>query len=246
MNEQSEAKDLIIPVDKQERIQKALQFCGEIKEITIESQEQYDNSLKLCQSVKRGYNSLEEDRKEIVRPINAQVTKVNGEYKTVTEKLKNAETVIKSAMSFWDRKVEMKRIEEQKKLEAEAAEIRRKAEAKAEEERLKAEAYREAGRIEMAEKAEARAESHTTNAETIVAPIVENANRGGAASFSTVYTASITDQVKTAICLLENPSYRHIVSIDLKAIEKLAKTLKGNLVIDGIKITAGKSVTVRT
>lgn len=246
MNEQSEVKDLVIPVDKQERIQKALQFCGEIKEITIESQEQYDNSLKLCQSVKRGYNSLENDRKEIVGPINAQVTKVNGEYKIVTNKLLNAETVIKSAMKVWERKVEMKRIEEQKKLEAEAAEIRRRAEAKAEEERLKAEAYREAGRIEMAEKAEARAETMEDKAATTTAPIVENQNRGGSASFKTVYKASISDQVKAAICLIENPSYRHMVTIDLKAIEKLAGTLKGNLVIDGINIIAEKSVTVRT
>jgi len=241
-----ETKEVLIPVEKENRLQAVLEFCGELKEVKITTQQEYDNAVKLVQKVKTNLKCLEGDRKEIVAPFNAKVKEVNGKYSAVTDKLSNAEIVLKKAMANFFNEQERLRIEAQRKAEAEAAEARRLAEEKAAKEREKAEAYREQGKDDLAEKAEARADSAEMKAEQTVAPIIENNAKVSGVSYKTTYSASILDMETAVNAINANPSYRHMVSIDLKAIERLAGTLKGNLILPGIRIMEQKSVSVRS
>lgn len=235
----------LIPVETKNKLTKALEFFHSLKEVKFTNEEEYNNGVELCRSVKSHINQIDSDRKELVKPFNDKVGIINGECNGIIAKLKNAETVIKKGMGDYFQAKERKRIEDQRKLEAEAEEKRRKEAEKARAEAEKAEAYREQGREEMADKAEARAETAASTASTLVAPIVTNSAKVSGTSFKTVYKAEVMDAVTAAQSCLSNDMLKQYVSVDIKGIEKLANAMKGNLKVDGIRIVADTQVSIR-
>ncbi|MFW6244351.1 MAG: hypothetical protein ACOC36_00545 [Fibrobacterota bacterium] len=241
-----EVKNSLIPVDKQERLEKALQFLGEIESVKIRNQSEYESADELCKKVKTGFNSLEKDRKELVKPYKDKASAIDKEYKVVKDKLLNAESALKKAMGKFYKEQELKRQEEQRKLEAEAEEKRRKAEERAEAERLKAEQYRQQGREDMAQKAEARAETAEAKATEVVAPVVENTAKVSGTSFRTVYKVAVINEQRAIQSMASNSFMVQFLSIDVNALEKMVNFQKGKVTLpDGLLIQEGTSVAVR-
>lgn len=236
----------LIPEEKMDRLEKALQFLGEIETVTINSQSEYENADGLCKKVKAGYNSLEKDRKELVKPFKDKAKKIDTEYKFVKDKLLNAESALKRAMGTFYEEQKRKRLEEQKKLEAEAEEKRRKAEERAEAERLKAEQYRQQGREDMAQKAEARAETADAKATDHVAPVVEDTAKLSGTSFRTVYKVAVINEERAIQDMASNPFMIQFLSIDVKSLEKMVNSQKGKVRLpDGLMIKKDTTVAVR-
>ena len=243
MSTQVETKELI-PLSSKNLIEEAVKFLGDIQEIKIENDQQYNNALELCKSIKSKANGLEKDRKVIVAPLNQDVKTINAEYKSVTLKLDNAERRIKSAASvYWSEK-ERKRLEEQRKRDAEAEEQKRKAEEAARKEMEKEQSYREQGRDDMADKAAARAETHIDRATNTVALEVEKMKVSGV-HYRTDYEVQVLDKRAAVNDLMASNNFSEHVIIDVKAIAKVAKAFKGKLNIDGLKIIEKKTPVVR-
>ena len=237
----------LIPFEKKERLEKALEWCESLREITIDNQEQYDNAVDLCKQVKTGINSLESDRKELVKPYKDKTSKIDAEYREVRTDLQNAEKVIKDGMNKFWRQQEMKRIEEQKKREAEAEKERKKAEEKAEAERLKAEAYREQGREDMAAKAEARAETAETVSSSIAPVAVENTAKTSGVSYRTVYKVTVINHSRAIEALAKNEMFHQFLEVDVKGLEKMVNSSKGKLKLpEGLLVTEETISSVRT
>ena len=234
------------PVETQKTLDEALEFFNSLKEVKFTNDEEYENGVQLCKEVKGYIKLIEDDRKKLVKPLNDKVKGINSPCKDVTGKLENAERVLKNGMAKYFREKEQKRIAEQKRLEAEAEERRRQEAARAERERAKSQAYRENGRDEMADKAEARAETAESIASTVVAPIVNNTAKVKGTSFTVKYkVAGITDKTSAVMHCLKNDVLANYIQIDIKGIERLANIQKGNLQIPGIQIVEDTQVSMR-
>lgn len=236
----------LIPVEKQEKIQKALEFFTSLREIKFTNQAEYDRGTELCKQIKAEIKTLEDDRTALVKPFNEKVNVINGTYKDVRSKLENAERVLKSGMSAFFQEQERKRIEAQKKLEAEAEAKRKAEEERAEKERQKAEQYRAEGREDMAAKAEARAETAEAVASTTVAPVVQNTAKVQGVTYKTVYKVIVEDQARAIVFCATNPMLSQYVTLDVKGLERVALAMKGKLTCEGLKVIEDKQVVVRS
>lgn len=242
-----EIKNELIPSDKQQKLAKQgaelLTEFAETKEVIIRSVEERDNALDVVKRVKIAYDEFEADRKEITKPLNDKVTSVNTTYKSVTSILLSIEKLFKDALTVWDNKQEQKKLEADRAAQIEADRIRRAAQNMADKELEKAEAYREQGKDTLADKAEAKAEEALNTATSTVAPVYTY-DKGSGTSFKIEYEATIQDAHK-AINALNTDQYRHMIEINTGALGKLAKSLNGKLVLEGVLITAKKKVAIR-
>lgn len=240
----SEEKRLV-PIEAKEQIESAVDFIESIADVKFTNDEEYQNGVELIKAIKKHIKELEGKRKELVKPLNDDVKTINSEF-DVVKMLQGKERIIKNSMSKYFQIKEQKRIEEQRKQEAEAEEKRRKEEERARKEREKEESYRREGKEELADKAAARAETHESVASSTVAPIVNDTTKTKGVSYTTSYMAEIINK-KQAIeeCLKKDILLLH-VSINLKGIEAVAKTMKGLLKIGGIRITEYKRPSVKT
>jgi membrane protein involved in colicin uptake len=236
----------LIPVEKQNKIEKALEFFSSLREIKINSQSEYDNAVELCKKIKIENNALESDRKELVKPYKDKSSLIDKEYKAVRDKLENAERVIKNGMGTFFRIQEQKRLEDQRKLEAEAEAKRKAAEEKAAAERRKAEEYARQGREDMAAKAEARAATAEDVACNTVADVVENVAKTSGVSYRKVYKVSVINHGRAVAAMVANPVFHPYLVIDLPGFEKLVKASNGMLPTpDGLLVTETSSAIVR-
>jgi uncharacterized membrane-anchored protein YhcB (DUF1043 family) len=239
-----QVKDLI-PIDVHDECKNVIDYLNSIVEFKIETPEQYENAGNILVEIKRKLNELETKRKDIVKPFNDKVKLVNEYIKQYTTKLENAESTFKKSRTTWFAEQERKRIEAQRKAEAEAAEERRKAEEKANAERAKAESYREQGRDDLADKAEARAETAETIALNTVAPVIEAINTGKS-SMKKVWRIEVINKQKATEAIASNAALSCFLQIDIKGLEKFANVTKGNLVIEGCRVYEDYVESVRT
>lgn len=137
-----------------------IQLFKEVEVFKIKTQEDRNKGAVLAASIKELKKTLEDKRKTLVDPLNKVVKTINGEFKPMSEKLEEAERIVKNEIARDYREQEAIRIkkemEEKKKLEEELrkreAELK-KAEAKNDE--LQAELIR--NRMQQAEmKSEAK------------------------------------------------------------------------------------------
>jgi len=237
----------LIPIKTKEHIERALEFFHTLKEIRFTNEVEYENGILLCKSVKGHINIIDKDRKELVKPLNDNITEINGECNVVIKKLQHAEAVIKKGMAEYFQTKERQRIEEQKRLEAETEERRRKELERARREQEKADAYREQGREEMAQRAEARAETAASISKTVVAPIIQNMAKVAGTSFKVIYKIEVINKVDAIKACLSDEILVQYINIDIKGIERLANspTQKGKLSINGISVTEDTQVSMR-
>lgn len=238
----------LIPADAREQLDNALTQWGNVSEITVSNDQEYEYAIEVCRQVKTCVSDLENKRKELVKPYKDPAAKIDAAYKAVRVPLENGERQLKAAAARYHREQEQKRIEAQRRAEAEAEEKRRKEEERARREREKAAQYAEQGREDLAEKAQARADVHEDRADTIVseAPAMQTAKPKGV-SYRKVYKVSkITDKRKAAEFCLRNPLLADLVEINATALERLMNGAKRKIEIPGLTVIEDYSTAVRT
>jgi hypothetical protein len=228
----------LVPVDAQQQIAAALEYCNSVVEIANQDEQQNNAASLKLREISEMVKALEKRRKEVKQPYADRATAVDKAFRPVSEALGNLDRRIRAAMSTWAAKVQAELDRQRREAEAKADEERRRADEKAAKEREKAEAYREQGREEMAAKADARADYAVQAAATTVAPVVE-APKAEGASMIPWWTVRVVDKPKAVAECMSNPMLAAAITIDTKFLEKMEseKNVKGGVPIDGCEIT---------
>lgn len=240
----------------------------------IDSDAMYQCAADDLAAIKKKAKDLEEQRTGIVKPLNESVKKINDLFRAPLDFLAQAESTIKRAMISYQDEQEKKRKQEEARLRAEAekkaAEERARIEAqrKADEERARIEAERlererqEAlakGDTVAAAKIEAKAEkaaevadikaaaSEQQAAAVFVAPVAATIAPPSAkgVSIKGVWKAEVTDKLALVKFVAANPQFLNLLDPATKEINAIAKALKDNARIDGVKIYEDKSLASR-
>lgn len=235
----------LIPIATKAKVDQALEYLSGIVEITkISTETEYSTAVEIAKKTRKYYNDLEADRKELASPHYNKFKNINGEFNPTLDKLKKIRITFDNAITKHFIEKEQMRIAAQKRVDAEVEERRRQEEAKAQREVEKEQTYREQNRPEMADKAQARAETAQTVANSIVAPLAQNAAKVKGTSFTKKYKAELTDKRAAIEHMLMNNILIQYLSVDLKGIERLAKAQKGTLEIEGIRIAEDYSTSI--
>jgi hypothetical protein len=229
----------LIPVEKLAKIESAQQmvfeFLRDVESLKITTPEENENASEICKKIKKAVKELEEDRIAIVKPLKDQTTKVDTHYRQIKVILDNGEAVFKRAMAGYFEECERKRIEAQRIIDAEIEAKRKIEEEKALKELEKAETYKAQGREDMAEKAEARAETAMNIAANTTARIVTNQAKVAGVGFKKEWRIKIVDAKAAKIKCSSEDMLTNYVELDIKGLEKLANTMKRALKIDGLE-----------
>lgn len=224
----------LVPQETKDKIDKLLAELESYKEFTVKTEPEAQNLNGVMVAYKGQIKKIDALRKEAIEPYYPKYKYLNDVYNGVIKKVKHFVNNCDVALGIWERDQRTKREAEQKKREAEAAEKRRKQEEAARKEAEKAEQYRKEGREEMAEKAEARAEAKIEEAETTVAPTVEE-TKLDSTYFVEKYIATVTDKAEAVKYCLSIPALEGCVDINLKAIERQQNAAQGKWEIPGIR-----------
>ena len=206
-------------------------ILDQIHEITINNEEDNIKAGNFLKQIKPVIKNI----KEYWKPLKESAKKAHSDLcareKTMLEPLEQAETQIKAKMSNYIAEQEEKARREQEALRKAQQEeaLRQLAEA----EKLKAEGK------EMEAQIQEEMAYAIDEVKTVVTPSIQKQE---GISYMTDYDIGIIDANKV-------PTYINgieIRPIDVQAIKKLVKMYKGNIQIDGIKITEKKIMKVRS
>lgn len=253
----------------------AQRFLTTAREIVIDSPAMYETAATELQTIKRKYKELDEQRQSIVRPANEIVKKINDLFRAPLQFLEQAESTIKRSMITFSQEQESKRREEEARAraaaEAAAAKERARLEqeaagererARLEQERLEQErqAAIAEGNTVKAEKIAAKAEGVAAQAEAklegiaevaacvtaaAVVPIAE-APKAAGISTRTNWKASVTDMAAFLAHVAAHPEFIGLIKVDEKALNQMAKALKANLNIPGVKVEEERVMAARS
>lgn len=197
---------------------------------TVNNQPEYDAAAKLLSEIKARAKELDEQRKEITKPLDDAKAKVMDLYRAPLNLLKDAETKIKNLLIDYTRRVEEAAKAEQRRLE----ELARK-EVEAEKKRIAAQIKRaeESGKLEKAEALMEKIEQVEAKPIPVIAPQISTP-RG--VSFRENWYAVVTD---------ENLVPREYLMVNTAALDKIAKATKGSIKIAGVDFKMEKIVASR-
>lgn len=244
------------------------------RSLIIDSDAMYQVAAEDLAAVKKRAKDLEEQRTGIVKPLNDAVKKINDLFRGPLDFLAQAESTLKRAMLSYQDEQEKKRRQEEARLRAEAekkaAEERAKIEAqrKADEERARLETARleeerqaaiAKGDTVAAAKTEAKiervaevAEIKTASAEqqaaaVYVAPVVPTFSAPTVKGVATkgTWKAEVTDKLALVKFVAENPQFLHLLDPAQKEINAIAKALKLNHGIAGLRVWEDKTIASR-
>lgn len=214
------------------------------QKIVIQTQPQYENAAEILKRVKSRYKELDEQRKEITKPMDTAKAKIMDLFRTPLEMLQRAEGIIKQGMLSYVTEQERKAREIQRKLEEEAqkkTDKERKAKEEQERQWREKQAQLEAeGKLEEARKAQEKADQRALEAEMIqvaeVPVIAVSVETPKGVSYSELWSAEVVD-----ISLVP----REYMIPNQQALDKVAQATKGAIQIPGVKITSRKVVSSR-
>lgn len=145
----------------------------------INSPQMYEFAADDLKKVKTLMKRVEEQRTGQVGPLNAEVKRINAEFKAPMEFLENAEKVLKGKMLTWSQ--EQERIAEEKRRIAEDAARKERARVEAEARAQAAEAERQAREHAAAEAAKRKAEEEAIEAQRQADEAAANGDKEAAA-----------------------------------------------------------------
>lgn len=193
--------------------------------IVIDSADMANIAAGELSTLKGFINRLDAERKELVGPLNEVVKKINAKYKAPTELCEKGESIIKAALSDWNRKVmaaaEAERIRLLKAAEAEAKKLEQKA--------VKQE---EKGNVEVA----AALQQEAVSTLAVVQNLPTAAPKVAGISTRDNWKMACSNKLALVKFVAENPQYLDLLDFNASAGSKLAKALKDNLKIDGCTI----------
>lgn len=203
---------------------------------TIDSPEVYAYAADELKGIKSRIKALDDERKKITKPLDDAKKAVMDLFRKPIELLTQTENTYKRAMLAYDN--------EQRRIAAEQqAEIAKKA--AAERARIEAEA-KKAEQAEQAGQPEAAAALHTAaaivTAPTVAPPVTKTAG----ISTRSVWKAEVTDKRALLEFVLANyDTFEHVVQPDMKAISELARAMKANLNVPGLKAVEEQTMSAR-
>lgn len=200
--------------------------------ITISDHQSLQRAADYLAENKAEQKRMEEERKDLVGPLNETVRKINAKYKPFTEALQRAEQIIKGKIGTYDR--EQERIRQRELAEAEAK-------ARRERERLeaRAETAREKGNEEKAETLAMQAAS------TVAAVPAETTPKVSGASTRKVWKADVQDVRKVCQLIAEGKLPPTLVEFKQVELNKIASTWQNTQEFPGLRIYQDYSVASR-
>ncbi len=198
----------------------ALTVIEAVKKIVIKDQDNYEHQVTGLRDIKTQWSEIEGKRKELVKPLQEGVKKLNEFFNTPLTNLKRAESLIKTALVKYKDEQDEKRRKEEKEAQAKAEKQKEKLEKKAERQEAN-------GQEEKAEETRFEAQSVPL---PIVAPKVEKVK---GVSFKEIWKYTIEDEKKIP---------RQYLLIDHKTLGSLARSAKGKVKVPGVKFYSEKSV----
>jgi hypothetical protein len=148
----------LITAGSEERVNELLSFCESVQIVTIETNEQYVEADKTLAQIKKGVNIIETERTVAKKPLLYKGSLLDAWYNVKKRTVEGFRDKLSSAMTVYEKAVEAKRREEQRKLDLAAEQERREKEAAAQRERDKADALRKEAE-ELAKKDRAAADA---------------------------------------------------------------------------------------
>ena len=193
------------------------------RSIVVDSNEMAKIAAAELVTIKGRAKELDEERKRITKPMDDAKKAVMDIYKPAIERLGQAETALKDAISNYQK-------EQRRLADLAAAEAARNAREEAQKLAAKAEKLEAKGKTEDAEA------MRNVAAMTVAAPVTVAApTKLAGVSSRKVWKASVTDRAAAIKAMADNPAYQHLLTIDESALNKLAAAMKNpNCPIAGV------------
>lgn len=188
----------------------ALRF---IESMQITSAEDYALAADELRSIKAKANAIEEQRTGITGPINQALKAINALFKSPSELLGQAESLLKRKMLEWDQEQARIRAELQRKADEAAAAERRRLEAEALERQREAEAAAKAA-------AEAAASGNQAAAELAAAEAQRQAAEAQAATTAALVVSAPVVQAQPKVAGISTSKKVDFEVVDLHALIK--------------------------
>jgi uncharacterized protein YdiU (UPF0061 family) len=199
-------------------------------ELTISNQAEYESASNILKEIKSRYKELDTQRKEITTPLDAAKKSIMDLFKSPLTLLEQAEKKVKNLMIGFTNEQGRLAKEEQKRLQKiaddEAAHQKKLLDAKI----ARAKASGKEDKVEVLEM-----EKETIA--PIVAPVISpKINTPAGVSYRDNWTAEITDV---------NLVPREYMTVNIQALNAVAKSTKGTLTIPGVKFKCEKILASR-
>ena len=213
-------KEITITREMQKYQRNSQEVFESAKKVVVKDQVSYEYQAGSLRNIKTQWSEIENKRKELVKPFQLAVKKLNDFFSVPLNQLKTAENLIKQALITYIDLKEKERIEEEMKLRAAAEKETAKLEKKAD--RLE-----EKGQTE-------KAEEIRLDAKSIPIPVVaKKVEKIKGVSFKEIWKFEIIDLDKLP---------RKYLLPDLKTLGEIARSTKGKVTIPGVRIYSDKTV----
>lgn len=203
----------------------------EVQTLEVVSQQTYEVAADILQQIKSRYKAIEEERKRILRPLDESRRKIMDLFRPALDNLVDAEKMVKAGMRDYSQEQEKIRQEE----EAKAREAARK-----EADRLQKRALRaaEKGHDEQAAALQEMAES-------VPVPIVAPQPKVAGISTREAWKAQVVDKATLIKAVAEGKVPDAVLDPNMKALNEMARALKGSLNYPGVKAIVEETVVAR-
>jgi hypothetical protein len=212
--------------------EESIRILAAAEAFTITSTPQYEQSAALLQTLKGQQKDLEGLRKSITRPIDEAKQRVMQLFSPSADRLANAEIKLKRAMLAFT--------QEQKRKQEEAQAALRERERK-ERERLErqAEKAREKGQEEKAAALEQKAEDVPELEVVVPEPEVEGI------SMRVTWRADVVDLLALVKAVAAGEQALSMIEPNMKQLNGLARTMKEDLAVPGVKAVSEEGIAAR-
>lgn len=198
----------------------------------IDSPAMYELAADELKEIKAKAKALNDKRKAITTPIDEAKKSVMDLFRAPLDTLAKAEDSIKKAMMDYTN--EQRRIALENQIAAQKESSTQRASLKAEAEKIA-----ETGDVEQA--------AALVTAAVAIAPAVaaEKPIKVDGISTRVTWSAQVTDLATLIKYVAENPQFAGLLQPDQKALNDMARALKGNLKIPGVLAVTNESITAR-
>jgi len=217
-------EEMKIPQEVEVMKRDAMAMYEDLQGMTIATQEQFDAAGDVVKRIKSAYNTLDDKRKSMTRPLDEAKKQIMDFFKSPLEKLQSAEYAVKGKISSYIAEQNRIAAEQQRKLEEQQRKEAEKIQA-----RIDAAAAK--GNESKVEQLQAKQEQILT-APTIVQPAVQKVS---GVSTKKVWKFRVTDP---------GAFPREYLMVNEKALQAMATATKGTASIKGVEFYSEDVISV--
>lgn len=215
--------------------------------IEIDSPEMYQLGADELAAIKGKAKQLDEQRKELVQPLNETVKKINALFKRPLEILENAEGMIKRAMLGYNDKQRKIQAEAERKARELAEAERRRQQEEAARQAEEARQAAEAGDVQKAAELQQQSEETAAVAEMITAPVI-HMEKPKAAGINTrkTYKARVVDFKALLQGIIDGKAPEAVIEINEGVLNSQARSLKDSMKYPGVEVYTEEGIAARS